>query len=119
MSEENNLGCMDKVTHEFDELCCKPKARCFKGLAILAGIYCLACALMLMIIPPVVNAHGYDEGSSVDINLSNMKLSTSILLATFFAISALNVLLWRCYAKREERHESILNGDLTGQQNFR
>ena len=53
----------DWFRHEFNELCCKPRARCFKGFTILFSIYSLACLLLLAFIPPVIDAHGvtYEE----------------------------------------------------------
>ena len=104
--------------HELNELCCKPKARCFKGLAILSGIYTLCCALMLMIIPPVVNAHGFDKGSQVEDNLNKMKIATIICLCIFLGLTVLNLIVCKFYDSREKRHESIVNGDLITGDNF-
>mmetsp|Transcript_25052 Transcript_25052/g.31367 ORF Transcript_25052/g.31367 Transcript_25052/m.31367 type:complete len:110 (-) Transcript_25052:247-576(-) len=102
---EYDRSCCEKCSFEFNELCCKPKARCFKGLAILSSIYTLGCALMLLFIPPVVESHGYDEGSSVDDNLHKMKLSSIILLVVFFCLSLLNLMACKFYDRREKRHE--------------
>ena len=52
---------MDRVRHECNELCCKPRARCFKGLAILSMIYAMACLVMALVIPLVVKSHGGDD----------------------------------------------------------
>ena len=76
---------------------CKPKARCFKGISILTGIYALACAGMLMIIPPVIEAHGYTSGSKVDTNVHNMKLASLILLAIFAALAVINLIIFKVY----------------------
>ena len=94
------------------ELFCKPRARCFKGLGILTGIYALGCGLMLVIIPPVMESHGVISGSKVETNLNEMKLSTLILLAIFVGLSVLNLLVFKCYEKKEGRRESIINGQL-------
>ena len=48
---------MDTVEHELRELCCKPTSRCFKGISILTGIFCLTNLLMAAIIGPVIKAH--------------------------------------------------------------
>ena len=105
MVNESGLGrtCGQACSHEMNELCCKPKARCFKGLAILCSIYTLGCALMLMIIPPVVNSHGFVEGGEVDDHLHAMKVSTLVLMAIFFVLSVVSVLSCKVYEKREQR----------------
>ena len=108
--DERSFG--DKVSHEFNELFCKPKARCFKGLAILSGIYALCCGLMLMIIPPVVKAHKFPKGGDVDHDLDNMVLSTIILLIVFVSLAVVNLLICKVFEKREGRRESIINGQL-------
>ena len=93
MEEERpERTCGQKCSHEMSELFCKPKARCFKGLAILCGVYTLACGMMLMLIPPVVTAHGYPEGGSVADNLHKMKVSSIILMIIFAIGSVLNLL---------------------------
>ena len=119
MEEERpERTCGQKCSFEFNELCCKPKARCFKGLAILSGVYALCCALMLMIIPPVINAHGFPEGGSVDTNLNKMKVSTIILMVVFAGISLVNVLTCKVFERREGRRESIINGQLMENSDF-
>ena len=100
------------------ELCCKPKARCFKGLAILSGIYALGCALMLMFIPPVIEAHHKEKLADTDDKLHEMKVSTIVLLVVFAAISIINLLVCQVFTKREGRRESIINGNLIGHQNL-
>ena len=95
-----------------NELCCKPKARCFKGLAILSGIYTVGCGLMLMIIPPVVTSHGYVEGSKVDDNLHSMKVSTIILMIAFLAGAIINFCTYKFFEKKESRRGSVLSGQL-------
>ena len=105
-------SCCDKVSHELNEIFCKPKARCFKGLAILCGIYALCCGLMLMIIPPVVKAHKFPEGGDVDHDLHNMVISTIILLIVFASLAVVNFLTCKVFEKREGRRESIINGQL-------
>ena len=108
--------CGQKCSHEMRELFCKPRARCFKGLAILSFIYAVGCALMLLFIPPVINAHGWnsltDAGKQVEENLHSMVLSTIIMLVVFVGLMVLNGLLWMYYGKKEGRRESIINGDL-------
>ena len=116
--ERNDPSCGQKCSREFNELCCKPKARCFKGLAILCGIYTLCCALMLMIIPPVINSHGYPEGGSVDDNLHKMQLSTIILMIVFAGLSVVNFLTCKVFQKREGRRESIISGQLMQNSDF-
>ena len=102
-----------------NELCCKPKARCFKGLAILSGIYFLACALMLMIIPPVINAHGgFAPGSGVDNRLHSMTISTLVLMIIFLSLAIINVLVCKLYERKEKRHEQIVQGALMTNENF-
>ena len=93
-------------------MCCKPKARCFKGLAILCGIYSLACGLMLMIIPPVVKSHGDESDPTTKDHMHSMVLSTSILLIIFAGLAILNVLCCKVYERKEKRHESIIRGEL-------
>ena len=114
--------CGQKCSHEMKELFCRPKARCFKGLAILCGIYTLCCGLMLMIIPPVVNNHGYDtstsDGQRVEDNLKKMKISTIILLVIFAGLSIVNVLVCKVFEKREGRRESIVSGRLMENTDF-
>ena len=41
-------------------MCCKPRARCFKGYAILTFIYALGAFVMLLVVPLVVKAHHGD-----------------------------------------------------------
>ena len=48
---------MDRVRRDCNDLCCKPKARCFKGFMILTGIYAFASLVISLMIPPVVNNH--------------------------------------------------------------
>ena len=115
-NDEKTFG--QKCSHEFNELCCKPKARCFKGLAILSGIYTVACGLMLMIIPPVVEAHGYREDGPVPHDLKSMKISTVILLCVFLALTVVNLLVCKVYDSREKRHEQIVSGNLISDENF-
>ena len=57
---------MANISHEFNELFCKPKARCFKGLAILSMIYAMACGLMALMIPLVVKSHETEDGKVED-----------------------------------------------------
>ena len=117
--EQLPTTCGQKCSNELTDLCCKPRARCFKGLAILSGIYTLGCALMLMIIPPVVKAHGnYDPGSKVDDNMHNMTVSTIVLMITFFVGTIINFCVYKLYEKREGRRESIINGQLMQPQDF-
>ena len=110
--ERRERTCGEKVSHECTELFCRPKARCFKGLAILCGIYALCCGLMLMIIPPVVKAHGFEDGGSVDHDLHSMVVSTIILLIVFVSLAVINFLTCKVFEKREGRRESIINGQL-------
>ena len=102
---EENRSCGDKCSMEMKDLCCKPKARCFKGLMILCGIYSLACGVMLMIIPPVVNAHGYDEatadGMKVHDNVKKMTISSSILLIIFVILAIVNFGLCKVFERKE------------------
>ena len=113
MSDEApEATCGKKCSNEMNELCCKPKARCFKGLAILSGIYTVGCGLMLMIIPPVINSHGYPEGGSVDDNLHSMKISTIILMIVFLAGAVINFATYKFFEKRESRRGSVLSGQL-------
>ena len=120
MSEEHcdDRTCGQMCKMELNDLCCKPKARCFKGLAILSGIYCLGCALMLMIIPPVVNAHGVTAGSPVDDRLHSMKVSSLILMCIFFGVALVSLMACKVYEKKEKRHSAIVQGDLMGGGNF-
>ena len=123
MEEERpEATCGQKCSMELNDLCCKPKARCFKGLAILCSIYTLCCGLMLMIIPPVVESHGYDtnteEGQKVADNVHNMKLSSIILLVIFAGLSLANFLVCKVFEKREGRRESIISGQLMGHTDF-
>ena len=67
---------------------------------------------MLMIIPPVINSHGYPEGGSVDDNLHKMQLSTIILMIIFAGLSVVNFLTCKVFQKREGRRESIISGQL-------
>ena len=76
---------------------------------------------MLMIIPPVVNAHGIpegDEGQKVSDNLHKMKLSTIILMLIFAGLSVINVLTCKLFQRREGRRESIINGQLMENSDF-
>ena len=110
-----DTSCCGKCGHEMRELFCKPKARCFKGLMILSGIYTLACGLMLLIIPPVVNAHGYTDESVGD-NLHLMTVMTGVIMVVFAGASIINFICFGIYSKREGRRESIINGDLMNRQ---
>ena len=94
------------------ELFCKPKARCFKGLGILFGVYTLGCALMLMIIPPVINVHSDTKDDQVATNLHKMVVATCVLLATFFVLAVVNLFAFKMLDKKEKRHMAILQGDL-------
>ena len=109
---KENMTCGQRCGYEMRELFCKPRARCFKGLAILSFIYSVGCALMLFFIPPVVNSHGYISGGSVDDNLESMVVSTIVMLVIFISLMVINGLLWMVYGKREGRRESIINGQL-------
>ena len=57
---------MVNCQHEFNEMCCKPKARCFKGYAILTFIYALGAFVMLLVIPLVVKSHHGNEDPDVE-----------------------------------------------------
>jgi hypothetical protein len=46
------------ISEEFNELCCKPTPRCFKGISILTFIFALTCGLMAAVIPPVIKVQG-------------------------------------------------------------
>ena len=115
---EKERTCGESAKHEFNELCCKPKARCFKGLAILTGIYSLACGLMLMFIPPVINNHDDTFDDKVDHNLHKMVWSTGILLIIFAGLTIIFFLTFKVYERREGRRESIINGNLMADGDF-
>ena len=115
MDEERpEKTCGQKCSFECKEIFCRPKARCFKGLAILCSIYTLCCGLMLMIIPPVVNSHGYEVGSKVDDNLHKMKVSSIILMVIFAGLSVVNLLTCKLLQRREGRRESVVGSFMEG-----
>ena len=95
-----------------NDLFCKPKARCFKGLAILSGIYALACGVMLLIIPTTIKAHGYEPDSQTATNIHKFILSTLICLIVFFALAVLNVITCKIYEGKEKRREAVITGQL-------
>ena len=111
-TEREERTCLQKTSHELSEAFCKPKARCFKGLAILSAIYTLGCGLMLMVIPPVVKAHGFAAGSKVEDHLDEMKTSTLVLLVIMAGLAIVFSLSWKVYEKRESRREAIISGNL-------
>ena len=119
MEEERpERTCGQACSQEMSDLFCKPKARCFKGLAILTGVYTLACGVMLMIIPPVVNSHGYKAEGKVADNLHKMVLSSIILMILFAGLSVISLLCCQIFTKREGRRESVLNGQLMDNADF-
>ena len=60
---------------------------------------------MLMFIPPIVNAHGFDTyseaGGKVEKNLNKMVTSTVILLVIFAGSALLNLILCKVFTSRE------------------
>ena len=94
--------------HEFNELCCKPRARCFKGLAILSFIYALACFIMALVIPLVVKAHGGLEDPDIK-DRSHMQLVSSIIIGLVMAgISVLNWICFAIYRNKELTRRSVI-----------
>lgn len=53
----------DTVNHEVNQLCCKPTARCFKGITILTALYCVVCLLICGIVGPLIKVH---DGTTID-----------------------------------------------------
>ena len=101
----------ERTAYEFDQLFCKPRARCFKGLAILSGIYALACLMMLAFIPPVINAHGYEPSDEISVQdsiaignrLDKMIKGTWISAAIFFALAVINIILTAFFSSKEKK----------------
>ena len=116
----------ERAKHECNQLFCKPKARCFKGLAILSGIYVLACLGMLLIIPPVFKSHGCpidpegdEDCDKVHDRLHEMKISTGILAVVFAGIVVLNLILCKFFDSKEKRHRDIVSGNMMANDQFR
>ena len=98
---------MANISHEFNELCCKPRARCFKGLAILSMIYAMACLVMALMIPLVVKSHGDDSGDVKD--RVHLQLVWSLILgAVFGGISIGNWIVFLVYKQKESMRQSVL-----------
>ena len=65
---------------------------------------------MLAFIPPVINAHGYeeyDDADKIDTRLHQMIVSTWILAAVFAGLAIINLLTCKVYARREAKAEEV------------
>ena len=87
--------------HEFNELCCKPKARCFKGLAILSMIYAMGAFIMALVIPLVVKSHGGDDDADVKDRMHMQLISSIIIGLIMLGISVLNWIVFAVYRTKE------------------
>ena len=108
---------MEKVTHECNEMFCKPTARCFKGITILTGIFAMCCILMAIIIGPVIKVHdgtiinqntkpGEPTAAEVASRLHIMNQCTIWLAVTFFVISLISLALFFKFMRREKSNTS-------------
>ena len=105
---------MERVKYECTELFCRPKARCFKGISILTYIFAASCLLMLIIIGPVIKAHGdttvnqnkpgtnEPDAAEVAHRLHIMNASTIWLSVIFTVIGSISLALFFKYKKLEK-----------------
>ena len=107
---------MVNLSHEFNELCCKPRARCFKGLAILSLIYAMACGVMALMIPLVVKSHGGDEDAGIKDRVHQQLIWSLILGAVFAGVSVLNWVLFAAYRTKEGMRRSVLQEHVDAQE---
>ena len=97
-----------RCQHEFNEMCCKPRARCFKGFAILTFIYALGAFLMLLVIPLVTKAHHGNEDPDTDRRM-HLQITWSLILGVVFtALSILNWVMFGLYRGKEALRRSVL-----------
>ena len=100
----NDVGVGDKLNYEFQQACCRPTARCFKGYSILFAIWAFAGFVLAAFIPPLVRSHGDNEVThpTEDINvtpeeirqrLKTMITSTVIISIVFVGISVLSLFM--------------------------
>ena len=94
--------------HEFNELCCKPKARCFKGLAILSMIYAMGAFIMALVIPLVVKSHGGDDDPDIKDRMHMQLISSIIIGLIMLGISVLNWIVFAVYRTKEQARRSVI-----------
>ena len=104
---------MVNCSKEFNEMCCKPKARCFKGYAILTFIYALGAFVMLLVIPLVVKAHNGNDDPAVADRMHQQMVWSGILGTIFAAISILNWIMFGVYRNKESMRRSVLEQNET------
>ena len=104
---------VNRCQHEFNEMCCKPKARCFKGYAILTFIYSLGAFVMLLVVPLVVKAHHGDDLPDVQDRMHE-QITWSLICGLFFgAISIANWIMFGIYRNKEKMRRSLIEQELS------
>ena len=104
--------------NELREAFCKPRARCFKGYAILCGIYTLANLLFAGLIPPIVKQHGdtttqhageATTPEEIQNRLNILTTSCLSLALTFAFLSVINLCLFVRFTKVEASRKQAKN----------
>ena len=89
-------------------MCCKPRARCFKGYAILSFIYALGAFIMLLVIPLVTKAHKGNEDPDVKERMHLQIVWTLVFAIAFTAISGSMWIGFAIYRTKENLRRSVI-----------
>ena len=67
--------------------------------------------MMLAFIPPVINAHGYDEyddATGIEDRLHKFTVAAWILVLVFVAIAIINLLVCVVYDRKEKKRAEVI-----------
>ena len=89
-------------------MCCTPRARCFKGYAILTFIYALGAFVMTLVVPLVVRAHHGNDDPDVAHRVHEQILWSTIIGIVMTVLSVLNWVMFGIYRTKEKLRRSVI-----------